>query len=59
VRFSEPDVTSDLESTVYEASVGLQGMIATGWAFWGSLSGQWDARDYRRIEGQLGIRGSW
>ena len=59
VQFNETDLTSDLESTVYEASFGLQGMIASGWAFWASLGGQWDASDYRHIEGQLGIRGRW
>jgi len=58
-RFNDAVVTNDSESTAYEFSAGLQGRIAAGWTFWGSLGAQWDERDFRRIEAQLAIRGSW
>ncbi|HEY0332883.1 MAG TPA: autotransporter outer membrane beta-barrel domain-containing protein [Stenotrophomonas sp.] len=59
VRLDANEVTLDLPRDRYEAKVGVQAQLGSGWTGWANAAYTTGSEDYRDVGGQLGLNYRW
>lgn len=57
--FNGVSVADAVPKNRYQTNVGFQARIGQGWVLWARAGSEWGNSQYRRAEGQLGVKVSW